>query len=168
MGKVYLISDMHFNHTNILKYENRPFKDVMDMNKTIIKKWNSIVDKDDKVFILGDFGFGDKEILTQIFQKLGGNKVLIMGNHDKRKSIKWWLDIGFKEVYKYPIIYDNHFILSHEPLMNVPESFFNIHGHLHSKTMNEPNKYYNVSVERINFKPINYKIIRNLHYDCKK
>ena len=49
MEKVYFISDMHFGHTNIMKYENRPFADVEEMDQVIIGNWNNSVDKNSKV-----------------------------------------------------------------------------------------------------------------------
>lgn len=165
MGKVFLISDPHFYHEKVIAYENRPFKDIKEMNNVIIHNWNSIVNKDDKIFVLGDFGFGSKDSIIKIFKKLKGNKVLIMGNHDKRRSYEWWLNIGFKEVYKYPILYNSHFLLSHEPINYVPGPFLNIHGHIHSKSMNDQKKYYNVSCEAINYTPIDFEIIRDQHYN---
>lgn len=57
MSKVYLISDMHFGHPNIIKYENRPFSSVEEMDAAIMNNWNATVGKDDKVFILGDVSF---------------------------------------------------------------------------------------------------------------
>ena len=160
MGRTYLISDTHFNHKNIIKYENRPFSDVNEMNEEIIKKWNFIVEKNDKIFHLGDFGFGSKEYLIKIIKRLNGNKTLIMGNHDKKRSCKFWYEVGFNEVYRYPILYSENFILSHEPLRFVPGNFKNIHGHLHSKTMCDNEKYFNMSVECIDFLPFDFDIFR--------
>ena len=134
------------------------------MNECIIERWNSIIkSKSDKVFVLGDFGFGNREYLSKIIKRLRGNKVLILGNHDKRKSYKYWLDIGFKEVYKYPIIYNTHFLLSHEPLQSVPNGYLCVHGHTHSKCLNSQ-YYYNVSCEVLNYTPINFNVIRDQFY----
>jgi calcineurin-like phosphoesterase family protein len=72
-----------------------------------------------------------------------------MGNHDRHKPVKWWLEVGFIKVYDYPIIINN-IIFSHEP---VKSEYLNIHGHTHSKNCEEPN-CINVSVEAINYSPI--------------
>ena len=56
--KDYVYSDPHFNHENIIKYANRPFKDVEQMNRFMIEEFNRVVSRKDRVFILGDFGFG--------------------------------------------------------------------------------------------------------------
>ena len=57
----WLISDTHFDHANIIKYCNRPFKDVDEMNNTIWQNWNSVVDADDIVYHLGDFALGPSD-----------------------------------------------------------------------------------------------------------
>lgn len=130
MIKTYCISDTHFNHENIIKYENRPFKNVEEMNRILIKNWNNVVNKHDKIFILGDFGLDSVGSLTEICQQLNGYKILILGNHDRSKNTME--GIGFNEVSKYPIIYKDKYIFSHQPIEDTGR-FFNIHGHIHSK-----------------------------------
>ncbi len=106
MGRVFFISDLHFFHANIIKYESRPFKDVEEMNQVLINNWNSIVkSNDDKVFILGDLSLGNKDQIKLIIDQLNGYKILIFGNHDRGHSINWFENVGINEVYKYPIIY---------------------------------------------------------------
>ena len=56
--KVYFTSDTHFYHSNIIDFCKRPFKNVEDMNETLIENWNRIVSQDDNVFHLGDFCLG--------------------------------------------------------------------------------------------------------------
>ena len=63
----YYISDLHFDHTNVIKFDNRPFKDVEEMNNALIHNWNSVVKKNDIVYVLGDFCFGNTERTNELF-----------------------------------------------------------------------------------------------------
>jgi calcineurin-like phosphoesterase family protein len=149
----FIISDTHFGHSNIILYENRPFPDKEEMDWQIITRWNKVVKQTDTVYHLGDFGLASKERYEEILKQLNGKKYLVMGNHDRCRSPKWWRERGFDEVSKYPIIKSNFFILSHEPVyLPYNSPYFNIHGHLHSKTMK--GEYYNVGVELHNYTPI--------------
>jgi len=164
--KVFLISDTHFGHKNIINYENRPFENIKEMNDSLIKNWNSIVKKEDKIFHLGDFVFGNKDYANSIISQLNGDIYLIKGNHDNHSN-NWYLDLGIKQVYNYPILYSEFYLLSHQPIyINENTPFINIHGHLHSnsyisKGYKKQNGHYNVSVEVIDYKPIEFKIIKN-------
>ncbi len=162
MPKVFLISDMHFGHRNIMKYENRPFDNVDDMDMAIINNWNQVVDKGDKIFILGDVSFYNKDKTTDIIKMLNGYKMLILGNHDRDRSLNWWKDTGIDEISKYPIIYDEFYIFSHEPLyLNENMPYANIHGHTHHLRY-DSRQFFNVSVECINYTPIEFEKIRNV------
>lgn len=159
---IYLISDTHFNHYNIIKYCNRPFKNVHEMNMYMIEKWNETVQPTDTIYHLGDYAFGDKKFMQDVCNKLNGYKILIRGNHDK-KGNNFFLDIGFNEVHKSKTI--NNYILTHRPLLSVPQDFINIHGHIHNVPLNnEFNKmnHINVSTEVLNYIPININDIHNL------
>lgn len=69
----FIISDTHFGHANIIDYCNRPFRDVFDMDETLIRNWNEVVGKDDLVYHLGDFAFHkDKEDLMGLLSRLHG------------------------------------------------------------------------------------------------
>lgn len=86
--KTWFTSDNHFGHTNIIKFCNRPFKDVEEMNREMIIKWNSVVDALDTVYLLGDFSFiNDINKTISILNQLNGIKHFTFGNHDKEIHI---------------------------------------------------------------------------------
>jgi calcineurin-like phosphoesterase family protein len=166
MGNTYFISDTHFNHTNIIKYCNRPYSNTIEMNNDIIKKWNSVVSKRDIVYHLGDFAFFKKsqkneyDYISDIIKKLNGKIILILGNHDISisRNIQFWMDLGFWKVYDVPILY-NRYILSHRPLIALPIpfdglDFINIHGHTHNSNADfysmsdEDKKHWNSSEDK--------------------
>ena len=115
MPKVFMCSDLHFGHEKIIQYESRPYKSTYDMDKALIKNWNSVVSGADLVYVLGDFSFHSKDETTRIVNSLNGKKILVMGNHDMGRSIKWWYDTGFYNVSKHPIIINQFTVLQHEP-----------------------------------------------------
>jgi calcineurin-like phosphoesterase family protein len=78
----WFISDTHFSHTNIIRYTGRPFQSVNEMDERLIKNWNALIEPQDMVFFLGDFGLGTTDFLTSLCACLHGNKVCIRGNHD--------------------------------------------------------------------------------------
>ena len=55
---IYFTSDLHFNHANIIMLCNRPFQSVEEMNRVLIENWNNAVNKNDDVYVLGDFIMG--------------------------------------------------------------------------------------------------------------
>ena len=97
---IYFIADTHFNHENIIKYCDRPFSNAKEMNEYIIQKWNSVVKEDDIVYHLGDVGFGTTEMLKELISRLNGTKILLRGNHDFKRGVNGWKEVGFSEVYK--------------------------------------------------------------------
>lgn len=84
--KTWISGDHHFGHANIIKYCNRPFKDVEKMDDELCSIWNSHVAPEDVIYYLGDFTLGDMKTATSYFQRLNGN-IRVLGNkwhHDKR------------------------------------------------------------------------------------
>lgn len=153
MSRVFIVSDTHFFHKNIIQYENRPFANVDEMNSEMIRRWNSVVGKDDKVLHLGDVSFAGKDATRSILNSLNGTKKLIMGNHDRARSRTWWLDAGFDEVSEEPILYKGFFILSHEPVyVNEHMPYANVHGHIHGQKY-EGSHYINACVEHWDYTP---------------
>ncbi len=162
MEKVWFIADTHFGHKAILNYEKRPFASVEEMDEKIISNWNSVVLPDDSVFVLGDFSLYGKEKTTEICNKLNGHKYLIIGNHDT-ESEQYYRECGFKNAVAYPIILDNFWILSHEPLyINSNMPYANIYGHVH----NNPSykdfsaQSFCVCCERLDYTPVEFDEIK--------
>lgn len=171
MSKVFFIADTHFGHKNIIEYENRPFQSVEEMDNTLIDNWNKTVKKLEKVYMLGDFGLSNKQRIKEIVSILKGYKVLVLGNHDKCYSYSWWKTAGFDEVIQYPVIYNEWFILSHEPVyINSNMPYANIYGHVHSNPSyaDFSAQSFCVSAERINYTPIEFSQIIKKMEQIKK
>jgi calcineurin-like phosphoesterase family protein len=164
MSNTYFISDLHMGHSKMLEYESRPFKDIYEQDSVFIHNWNKVVKQEYYVYVLGDVSFYPKGITRELINLLNGRKILIMGNHDRHKSVKYWQDVGFEIVSKYPICYENRHWLSHEPMYLDDNSIYkNIHGHLHSKGTIVSSSTFNASVENINYTPISLeKIIKKM------
>ena len=172
--KVFFTSDTHFWHKNIIKYCNRPFKDTEEMNEAIISNWNKVVGKDDIVFHLGDFCFGDPDKWAEILNRLNGKIYLVIGNHDPKSitegyrsrfegvAMQMYIEIGKRKIY-----------LNHCPLLcygGADKDTWQLFGHVHSGpnstnldtprlTMLYPTQY-DVGVDNNNFTPVSYKEVR--------
>jgi calcineurin-like phosphoesterase family protein len=95
--KSWLTSDTHFGHANIIAYSRRPFADVQEMNRELIRRWNDIVGPRDVVYHLGDFAMGSPSEWCGYCKKLRGRKILVRGNHDRKAD--FMREVGFDEVY---------------------------------------------------------------------
>jgi len=132
-NKVYFTSDTHFYHNNIIRYCNRPFSSVEEMNDRIIENWNDKVSKDSIIFHLGDFAFCNERQLAELVPQLMGTIILIKGNHDSKNNK--FLESIFTEVYSqlYITIEKQSIYLNHFPLLCFPRRAWNLFGHVHSK-----------------------------------
>lgn len=138
----WVTSDTHFGHKAIIKYCNRPFKDAKTMDRTMIKRWNRVVQPKDTVYHLGDFGLTSKKRKIKIFNKLNGKKILILGNHDK--TIAHNESIGFDKVVKSLV--KGNILMRHVGFKNIPS--------------------VNVSVDNWNFYPIPLPTPRDFIHLC--
>lgn len=131
----FYISDLHCFHHNIIKYDNRPFRNATEMNEQLIHNWNERVTSDDTVYILGDVSWLDDEYKNNLLlEQLHGKKVLIKGNHDKPMRHLRYL---FEEVCEYKSINDagTRVILFHYPIMFWDGQFHDsvhLYGHVHN------------------------------------
>ncbi len=157
---VFFIADTHFSEENIIKYENRPFASAGAMNEEMINNWNRQVGSNDEVYVLGDFGATGLE--KQVLDRLNGIKYLVKGNHDTQTN-EYYRQAGFGEVYDYPIILEQFWILSHEPLyVNTNMPYANLFGHVHNSPLfkDYSKQHFCVTVERINYTPIAFEEIK--------
>jgi calcineurin-like phosphoesterase family protein len=125
------------------------------MNKALLHAWESTVKNGDMIINLGDVSLKlNKEYLATAIHRLPGSKILVMGNHDRKKPVRWWLDAGFNEVYPHSVVYEGKYILSHAIVdMFKGSGFINIHGHIHNLESGISN-CINVSVEKTGYKPV--------------
>ena len=186
--KKFTTGDLHFGHKNIMKYEKiRNFSSIEEMDNYLIKKWNSIVGKEDHTFVVGDVSFYDDEKTKECIERLNGFKHLIIGNHDKDRTWQKWIKMGFNSVQSeiildaskdirfkfchYPYAGDNSFegrFIDKRPVKQ--DSVWLIHGHMHSQgsKFDEINKQVCVSTELWNFSPVNLDNIMALIRKSKK
>lgn len=155
----WFISDTHFSHANIIKYENRPFSCIEEMDKILIENWNKCVGDEDQVFFLGDFGMGSGDHLKSICSQLKGHKVCLRGNHDGSPSKMY--NIGFYLVLESLFIKIGRHIVE---LVHIPSEIFPIHfqlhGHVHGKRPSKLiNRQLNMCVEVWKYNPVEESII---------
>jgi calcineurin-like phosphoesterase family protein len=174
MPEIFLMSDTHFDHDNIIKYCSRPFKNRHEMNKHMCYNWNSIVGYSDLVYFLGDITYGRNSRNAKFWiDQLIGNKVLIKGNHDRHTGGLRFVD------YKILESHGLKFFLVHNPDSGIPMDFIEsggwiIHGHHHNNEpelyplINRENRTINVSAELIGYMPIRFsevlKMVLNESY----
>lgn len=163
---IFVISDTHFNHTNIIKYCDRPFKNSDEMNDRMIKNWNSVVKDNDIVYHLGDVWMtGNPELLYN----LRGRKRLIVGNHDKLKNPI--LHKVFQKIMMWRMFPEYGLLLTHVPVHESalfrgatgneknPKQLLNVHGHIHNNP-SPKGPYKCVCVEQINYTPISIEELK--------
>lgn len=162
MSKIYIISDTHFGHENILRFRDsntneliRNFSDVHDMNEYIIDRWNKTVNDDDIVYHLGDVYFGKG---WEVLDRLKGRKRLILGNHDNGKDQK--LQKHFQKILMWRMFPEYNCLLTHVPVheSSLYKVQYNLHGHIHQQA-SPTDRHINCSVEVQDYMP---KLITDL------
>jgi calcineurin-like phosphoesterase family protein len=181
MRDIWITSDSHFRHSNILKFTDSAtgklirgdrFADADEMDEHMIECWNSVVKKGDIVYHLGDVVIDrnkeDQEWFKKNWPRLNGSKRLIVGNHDNIP----FLASGsfFKKVQMWRMFPEFGLMLSHVPLhesslhRGAPDDpnapvLLNVHGHIHQNPSPE-GPYRNVSVEVTDYTPVNIEELR--------
>lgn len=144
--KTWITSDLHFGHTNIMKFcpvtRARFRNDVAYMNEQMVAEWNELIAPEDTVYILGDVAFLPATKAAEYMNRCNGNKILIEGNHDRKTLQDASFHGAFKEVHKYlDINYDGHkIVMSHFPFLEwdqMHRGALHFFGHLHGGVTNQ-------------------------------
>lgn len=165
----FFTSDTHYYHSNIIRYSNRPYKSVDEMNKAMIDNWNSVVKPGDEVYHLGDFGFASEAQLDEILNNLNGRIHFIVGNHDKTITNSTRLKSCFASISGYKEVYIENskeksgrslVVLCHYPMIEWNKSHhgsFMLHGHCHGNLtypFKNPRRIMDVGVDPVGYFPI--------------
>jgi len=132
------ISDLHFGHSSAINFDHRPFADVDEMDRVMIKLWNSRVSHDDHVYIIGDFCYRNSNPAEWYLRQLCGHKHLIIGNHDGATLKNEKAMAYFESVDKMMHVTDNgnQICLCHFPLAEwngYYKGHWHIYGHIHNR-----------------------------------
>lgn len=158
MANIWVISDTHFGHWNMVhtfkRADGSPARDFTTVNEhdeVMIANWNRVITPQDHVYHLGDVTMNPSANLRQI-ARLNGHKRLILGNHDSGK-VQEYLAAGFQKIFASRVL--DKWIMTHIPVH--PDSIGkrfrgNIHGHTHWINYGAP--YVNVCVEQIGYTPV--------------
>lgn len=188
---LWLTSDQHFGHANIIKYEKRPFLDTKHMEDELVRLHNARVASVDEVWHLGDFSFDSQEV-KRILGRLNGRHYLVAGNHDRcHKMHKYHLRAS-RRYLKNPIkdepgfemvclnTYFLGFQVSHLPYSSPSQHDqrysewrphddghrWLLHGHVHS-AWKIKGRMINVGVDVNNFAPISLEEVAEIRRNAK-
>ncbi|MEO1438134.1 MAG: phosphoesterase [Bacteroidota bacterium] len=171
MSKLFFTSDHHFGHANSIKFCERPFESVEEMNEILIERWNEKVNPEDEVYYLGDFALTkDHQLVGEILNRLNGTKYLIAGNHEgpalhNRKHFKWIKDYHELKV-KDPECKNGvqRIILFHYALRVWRGEYrgtWQLYGHSHGNLPDEADRLaFDIGVDCHDFYPLSYAEVK--------
>ena len=135
MSKKFYIGDWHYSHENAIRFDNRPYNNVYEMNEDLIRRWNSVVGDDDTVYVLGDMFWCNASQAIPVLDQLKGKKVLVKGNHDRCHDNKF--KNKFERIVDYLEIEDDgrRVVLCHYPIPCFKNHFYgwyHLYAHVHT------------------------------------
>lgn len=166
---IFFTSDWHLSHMNIIKYCNRPFSSVEEMNETILEKFRDRVSKGDMVYFLGDFSFKnyDGKLINDFFESITNQRIqfhFIKGSHDKYlpKFVK--NHCSSISDLKNVIVNKQNITLCHYPMISFHCSHYGtwqLYGH-HHRDLSEiaTGKKMNVCIDLHNFYPVSFEEVK--------
>lgn len=110
MPDTWFTADFHFGHRNIIRYCNRPFANVAEMDEAIIERLNAVVKASDVLYFLGDFCIGSKSLVLEHRRKIRCKKIFaVPGNHDKEarklsEDFSWLNNLAEISIHGQPIV----------------------------------------------------------------
>ena len=139
--KTWIGSDLHFGHKRIMTFcqETRSkYDDVNHMNESMVEEWNTLVDQDDQVILLGDIAFLSPHQAAGYLNRLNGTKILIIGNHDRHLLESHLFRDCFSAIHEYlEFKHDGRdIVLFHFPILQWAKMHYvsiHFYGHLHNK-----------------------------------
>ena len=150
VDNIFFFADPHFDHANIIRYCDRPFNGVAEMNNTILRNYREVVKPDSLVYFLGDMSFGRYSRSAMWWlERLTGKVVYIRGSHDRGIN-------GLAKDYEWLEADGIRLLLVHNPI-HIPPNWngWIIHAHTHStQLINRQRKRVCVGVEATGYKPI--------------
>ena len=162
--KVWVWSDLHLGHENIIRYTNRPFRNASEMDEALYANWRNRVSDEDTLVFVGDLAMRtalSEDTWRRVRQGVGRVKHLVAGNHDLTGS-------GTLRVAGFDFISsllwadgDPPLLFTHLPLKSLPQGWVNLHGHTHADPpLRSP--HINVSVEHLDYSPVALERLRTL------
>ena len=163
---VWFTADHHFGHANVIKPAERPFKSVEEMDAEMVRRWNEVVRKGDRVYVLGDLSFHRPGRTREIVQSLEGQKYWIRGNHDSDQVVKHVEDlfVWVKDLYTLKIKDPGRpggrqkIVLCHYSMRVWDSAHYGawqLYGHSHGSLPDDPKKpSTDVGVDCWDFQPL--------------
>lgn len=156
----WFTADRHFGHRNIIRYCNRPFASVEEMDRELIHRHNARVRPTDTYYDVGDFSLADH---SKYLPHLNGRGVLILGNHDNSRVRRH--AGGWREVYDLlaTTVGDTSIVMCHYAMRVWPKSHYgalHFYGHSHG-TLPGDSQCLDVGVDCWGFQPISLLEIQN-------
>ena len=170
---IYFTADLHLGHNGIIRMRKRPFKNAEEMNRVLIANINSLVRKEDDLYILGDLAHKlDLQQANELIKKIHGRLFLLRGNHDKLYD-----ETLFAGIYDYlERSFNGHdYVMMHYPLLSwkkMRNGSIMLHGHIHSdeshNLLNRENGIfrYDVGVDANGYFPVSLMQIEAFFKDA--
>jgi len=161
----WFTADFHLGHKNIIKYCNRPFDSVKEMDDHILDVLEKMTNPGDTLYFLGDLTFRWK-IAVMFFKRFSYLEIhYIRGNHDSRKVLNQALkNCASISQIKDIKIEGQPITLCHYAMRIWNKSHFNawqLYGHSHGR-LKPIGKQYDIGVDNNQFMPRSFGEIKEI------